>query len=601
MSERIPEETIEEIRSSLDIVDVISEYVQLKKQGRNFIGLCPFHGEKTPSFSVSQDKQLYHCFGCGAGGNAFSFVMEYDGLSFIEAVQKLAPKTNVTLPELSIPVNKSEVSDEWKHWYDGHDLAAKLYHHILTSSPEGKKAREYLRKRGFTKTMIDEFQIGYSPDSWSFLSDFLLKRGLKAEDMANCGLVGLRESDGKPFDRFRDRIMFPIWDKQGKVIAFGGRILDPDSEPKYLNSPDSEVFNKGNLLYYFHGARPKMKKKNEAVLFEGYIDVISAHRAGIDYGVGALGTALTESQAKMLRRNVDRVILCYDSDNAGMQATWKNAEILQKAGLEVVVANLPEGYDPDDYIREQGADRFVHDVINRHQTLMAFKSSFLKRGKNVSTEADRLLYMEQMLKEIAKLPKALERDFYIKQLSDDFSVSPEVLKHELSELMAKKEKTVRKEAYKEIQSRTVASAKKMFDAHEAAERHLITLMLQSRSIAEEIEKEIGANFQLEEYQALAALLYSFYGEGYDTNPSSFLERLEDPSLRKLAAELAMKQVNLDLSEQELHDYFKHIRLYPLKQELKELRVQLDQVKEIDERMSIANRILAIQLQLKKAK
>ncbi|WP_416151956.1 DNA primase [Salipaludibacillus sp. HK11] len=602
MTQRIPEEKIEEVRQSLDIVDVISEYVQLKKQGRNFVGLCPFHGEKTPSFSVSPDKQLYHCFGCGAGGNAFSFVMETEGISFIESVEKLAERTNISLPELEAKMNnKPEISEQMKRWYEGHELAAKLYHHVLTISDEGREAREYLRKRGFTKDMIDRFQIGYAPNSWDFLSSFLQKRSHSVTEMAECGLLGLREHDQKPFDRFRDRIMFPIWDRRGNMIAFGGRVVN-EGNPKYLNSPESQVFNKSDVLYFFNKARSVMRKKNEAVLFEGYVDVISAWRAGIDNGVAGLGTALTESQAKMLRRNADKVILCYDSDDAGLKATYKNAQVLESIGAQVRIGKLPDGDDPHDYIQKYGSERFVQDVITKNITLMAFKLEFFRRGKNLQDEGDRLTYIDEILFEISLLPRALERDYYLRQLSDEFSLSLEALKQEQSVLLKVQQKKQKRQVHQAIQTKTVKRTQRMLSAHENAERELIALMLQSKQIAEQVQSELGGDFHYDDYQAIAALIYSYYGEGYEPEPSHFIEWIDDKELRTKATELAMKKVNLDLSEQVLNDYLKQIRQFPKKKEIEQLKIEQKQAEEASdfvEAARIASAVLQLSLELKK--
>ncbi|SDN43104.1 DNA primase [Alkalicoccus daliensis] len=597
MTQRIPEEVVNAVRRELDVVDVISEYIQLKKQGRNFTGLCPFHGEKTPSFSVSQDKQLYHCFGCGAGGNVFTFVMEYEGLSFLEAIQKLGKKTSVALPEIDEAAQEAPKQEE-KSWYKGHELAMKMYHHLLVSSPEGKKAREYLRGRGFTKEVIDRFQIGYAPDSWNFLTDFLTKRGLDPKEMSTCGLLAARESDGKQFDRFRDRIMFPIWDKRGNVIAFGGRVLDPENKPKYLNSPESEVFNKGSLLYHFHGARPSMKRKNEAVLFEGYVDVISAYRAGIEHGVGALGTALSDEQARMLRRNADKVILCYDGDNAGQTASWKNAEILMNAGLEVYISVLPDGQDPDDYIQQYGTERFADNIIGRPKTLMEFKSGFLRRDKDMSLEADQLRYAEEMLIEIGKLPKALERDHYLKQLEEEFSLSYEVLKQEMKEHVQNNVKARTKEVRQVQRKETAARAKKMQTAEEKAEQDLITLMLHSEEAAERVEERIGSAFQNETNQALAALLYSYYASGHNSDPARFIESVQDNDLKQQAAALAMKQIHLDLTEQVMDDYVNQI-LYraPVKRQIEHLQQLMKQTSDREELTKYVNQLVELKSKL----
>ncbi|SDY52428.1 DNA primase [Evansella caseinilytica] len=582
MSPRVPDEKIEEIRKSVDIVDLISEYVQLKKQGRNYVGLCPFHGEKTPSFSVSPDKQLYHCFGCGAGGNAFSFMMETENISFIEAVVKLADRSGVALPEIEQePVARSESEKASRIWYDGHSLAAKLYHHVLTSTDEGKAAREYLRKRGFTKEAIDTFQIGYAPNSWDFLTSFLQKRNFPMKEMVACGLVSVREFDQKPFDRFRDRIMFPIWNKQGEIIAFGGRVLK-EGNPKYLNSPESTVFNKGETLYFFHKARQTIRKKNEAVLFEGYVDVISAWRAGIENGVAALGTALTETQTKLLRRVTDQVILCYDPDNAGQNATYKNARLLEKAGIRVRVAQLPDGYDPDEFIQKQGAERFNQDIIGRSLTLMGFKSLFFRRGKNLQDEGQRMDYIHQMLKEISSLTRAVERDHYLRQISEEFSISLDALKQEQRQIYRERVGKEKRDNFRMPSTDVpVKRQKKLLPAHENAERFLLAHMLQNQSAAAQIQERVGGTFNIDEYQAIAAHLYSFYAEGNEPNPSYFIERLSDNKLQRIATEIAMMTINGDLLEQELEDCIRQIKNYPKKQEIERLRLSRKQAEEAE--------------------
>lgn len=572
VSQRIPEEKIEEIRRASDIVDVISDYISLKKQGKNFSGLCPFHGERTPSFSVSPDKQLYHCFGCGAGGNVFSFVMEADGLMFTEAAEKLAHRSNISLPEQTPATEQEQQSQSRLNtWHQAHELAAKYYHHMLMTADESKEARAYLRKRGFTKEMIDTFQVGYAPDSWEFLAPFLQKRGFDMDELEQSGLIGKRESDGQPFDRFRDRIMFPIWDRRGNIIAFGGRILS-DGQPKYMNSPESDVFNKSDVLYFFHQARPAIRKRNEAVLFEGYVDVISAWRAGIDNGTAALGTALTPGHAKMIRRNADRVVLCYDADDAGMNAAYKNAETLQNAGLEVFIANLPEGYDPDDYIQTHGRERFVQDVIDGRLTWMNFLFFYYGKGRQLSAESDRLDYIDNMLKEIAKRKGAVEQDFYLRKLADEFSLSLESLKQEVRQMQKAGQKRQNRQIGQQHKQKA-QELKQMIKADEWAERELIAHMIQSKQIAEEVRSRLGGLFQYDAYQAIAAHIYQFYGDGNDPDPAAFLETLEDEELKKTASALAMKEVNPDLSEHELTDYINEVQKSSMRERFHQLTAQ----------------------------
>ncbi|WP_096434619.1 DNA primase [Alteribacter populi] len=604
MSVRVPEEKIEEIRKASDIVDVISDYVQLKKQGRNMSGLCPFHGEKTPSFSVSPDKQLYHCFGCGVGGNVFSFVMETEGISFIESVEKLGKRAGINLPELAGKNNESSKEQKRnRYWVQAHELAVKLFQHVLLQTTEGEQAKLYLEKRGFDEEAIKTFQLGYAPESWHFLTNFLEKREYNMEEMIEAGLLAKREFDGKPFDRFRDRLMFPIWDKDGKVIGFSGRVLG-DGHPKYLNSPESTLFNKSQILYAFKRARPAIRKKNEAVLFEGYADVISAYKAGIDNGIATMGTALTDRQTKMLRRNADRIILCYDSDDAGQNATFKNAEVLEKAGMTVRIAKLEEGLDPDDYIREKGEDRFIDEVIGGSLTYMGFKFRFFRKGLNLQDEGNRMEYVEKILHEISKLSRAVERDHYIRQLAEEFSLSLDALKQELIQIYKsrkRKEGKDQKPIETERKSFSVQSGKRLLPAYANAERFLLAHMLQDSDVALRVQEKIGASFNIDDYHAIAAHLYSFYAEGYEPSLSHFVEKLDDDRLKSMTSELAMMTINHELSEQELSDYTKQILNYPKRLEIerrKQERKEAEDAKDYQKAAQISMEIIQMEQQLK---
>ncbi len=562
MGSRISEEKIEKIRNSVDIVDVIGEYVQLKKQGRNLTGLCPFHGENTPSFSVSPEKQLYHCFGCGAGGNAFSFIMAIEGYEFIDSVKHLASRVNIDLPELE-QNEKAKVSSDLTAMISGNELAAKLYHHLLLNTEQGKDALDYLLKRGFTQESINQFSIGYAPDSWDTLTQFLQRRNVPLNYMEQIGLLSKREFDGKLFDRFRNRVMFPIWNKDGKVIGFGGRVLG-NEQPKYLNSSESKLFNKSQILYGLHMARPEIRKKNEAVLFEGYVDVIAAWNAGVRNAVATLGTAITNEQAKLMRRNAETVIVCYDSDSAGLKATYRAIQVLEESNCFVKVAKLPEGYDPDEFIQKNGPERFRTEVIAASLTTMAFKMIYLRRGRNLQNEAERMQYIEDVLTEIVKLSKSIERDHYIRQLAEEFSLSLDALKQELYRLYKLNTKQSQGQERQEIHKMRAnfATQKRLLPAFHTAERMLLAYMMKDINIARQVQEKIGGNFNIDEYQSIVAYLYAYYADGNEPNSSQFIQRLSDEKLSRIATEIAMMTISDELSEQELNDYFKQITNYP---------------------------------------
>ncbi|MBA4535858.1 DNA primase [Bacillus aquiflavi] len=574
MTERISEEKLSEIRHSVDIVDVIGEHVQLKKQGRNYFGLCPFHGENTPSFSVSPDKQIFHCFGCGAGGDVFSFLMDIEGITFIEAVQKLASKGNIDLPTISSSLKKeSAVSKETKRMIEVHELLRKFYHHLLVNTKDGQHAFEYLHERGFTKESLEKFQIGYALDSWDFMTNFLTRRGYSVSFLEKTGLIIKREKTQSYFDRFRNRIMFPIIDHKGNTIAFSGRSLGTE-EPKYLNSPETAIFNKSKILYNFHLARQSIRKTEQVVLFEGFADVISAYSSDVLNGVATMGTSLTEAHVATIRRNSNFVTICYDSDQAGVEAAYRAATMLEEAGCNVKIAMLPEGYDPDDYIKQYGKDKFRNDVIGASLTVMSFKLQYYRRGKNLQNEGDQLLYIEEVLKEISMLDKAVERDHYLRQLATEFSLSLEALKQQQRQIYfarkrnGEKQKTLQKDMF------LSSHLNQLKPAYHTAERHLIAHMLRSIDLAYKVQQLLQGNtFNIDEHQAIFTYLLGFYEEGHDPNPSAFITFLQDGKLKRIVANIEMMSISDELSEQELSDYIKQVLNYQKMLKIREKEVE----------------------------
>ncbi|MBU8770408.1 DNA primase [Cytobacillus oceanisediminis] len=593
MAERIAEEKVNEIRQAVDIVDVIGDYIQLNKQGRNYFGLCPFHGENTPSFSVSPEKQIYHCFGCGAGGNAFSFLMELEGYSFQEAALKLAEKGNVKLEiDAASAASAKSMPVDLQQMMEAHELLRKFYHHLLVNTKDGQHALEYLLNRGFTMESIEKFQIGYSLKSWDFVFKFLTKRKFPAEVMERAGLIIKREKDGNYFDRFRDRIMFPIFDRSGNTIAFSGRSLG-DDEPKYLNSPETVIFNKSKTLYNFHLARPQIKKLQRAVLFEGFADVIAADRAGVGNGVGTMGTALTEEHVASLRRNVQSITICYDSDNAGIEAAYRAANLLMEAGCQIRVALMPDGYDPDDYINEFGEEKFRHDVIESSITFMAFKMLYLRRGKRLQNEGDRLLYIEEVLKEISQLDKAVERDHYLRQLANEFSLSLEALKEQQKQVYytEKRRNTHKGKGAFEPQKRlqTPKRADSLKPAYHTAERRLIAHMLRNSDIAFKVQDMLQGNtFNIDEHQAIITYLLGFYEKGHTPDPSAFINFIKDEKLKRIVVDIEMMSINDEISEQELSDYLKQVLNY---QKMLKIKEKLNEEKEAERQKDYAKAAL----------
>lgn len=593
---RISEDIIEKIRNTIDIVDVVSEYVQLKKQGRNYFGLCPFHGENSPSFSVSTEKQIYHCFGCGAGGNVFSFLMEIEGLSFLESVKVAAKRTNVELPDSMDQQPASKQSTRASKMIEAHELLKKFYHHLLVNTKEGERPLEYLTNRGITREIIDTFGIGYSPSSWDFATKFLQKRGFSLELLEHAGIT-IRNHEGKHFDRFRNRVMFPLWDLQGQVTAFSGRIID-SGEPKYLNSPETEIFQKGKNLYGFHLAKSQIRKKQQAILLEGFMDVIALHRAELPYSIATMGTALTDDQIRIIRRNVDQVTVCYDSDNAGIEAAYRASSLLRAAGCEVRVALMPEGHDPDDYIKKFGTEKFRTNVIGASLTLMAFKLQYFKRGKDLQDEADRISYIDEVLKEISILEKPVERDHYLRQLSEEFSISLDALKSQAyQQYKQSKKRDNAPSSRNNISTRPIIQAK-MRPAYQNAERMLLAHMLRSQDVTEKVQQSLQGLFNIEEHSAITAYLYAFYEDGHAPNVNAFISRVEEKELQRIISELSMLNINEDISQQELADYIKQVLNYPKLLKIKEKEQERREAERMQEFVRAAQIQMEI-LQMKK--
>ncbi|HEX7063952.1 MAG TPA: DNA primase [Bacillales bacterium] len=575
MARRIPESKIEEIRNSADIVDLVSEYVQLRKQGRNFVGLCPFHEEKTPSFSVSPDKQIYKCFGCGSGGNAFTFLQEIEGYDFLEAVKHLGDKAHIDVPAIEPKQDKTERDDHRRTMIEAHELLTRFYYSCLTKTNAGEKARHYLKERGFTEDTLQKFQIGYAPEEWELAVRFLTKHGFQPNVMQQAGLFSKREFDGKYFDRFRNRIMFPIWNVRGRPVGFGGRVLG-DGQPKYLNSPETGIFNKGKTLYAFHLAKPAIREKKQAVLFEGYVDVVTAHQAGVNNTVASLGTSLTSEQAYLLRRHADTVTICYDSDRAGVDAAFRAAEILETAGCYVKIATMPDGLDPDDYIGKYGGDRFKSDVIGASETVTAFKMQYFRNGKNLRDEGDRLRYIEEVLGVIAGLRKAVERDHYLRQIADEFSLSLDALKQQQYTIYKQQKGSNSINGEEDRNNKPLNSSflqKTLLPAFQKAEQMLLAHMMNHVDVAERVREELGGSFSTEEYHAIAAYLYAYYEEGNDPNVSAFIQRLPDRKLVRIASEIAILPIHEEATDQEIQDYIQRVQAYPKWHEIGEMERQ----------------------------
>ena len=428
---RISDEIIEKIKEENDIVEIVSENVRLKRSGRNYIGLCPFHNDKSPSFSVSQDKQIYKCFSCGEAGNVITFVMKYKNMNFIEALKYLADKVNIPLElEKNEP---SQLSRKKELLYKVNVEAGRFFFSNLMND---RKSKEYFLNRGISEKTIKRFGLGYAKDGWQNLIYHLRKKGFKDEVLLEAGLILKSEKTNNYYDRFRNRVMFPVFDVKGRVIGFGGRVLD-DSKPKYLNSPETPVFHKGTNLYGLNFAIKNPIPERFFIIVEGYMDCISLHQHGITNVVASLGTALTPNQARLLKRHADKVIISYDADLAGQNATVRGLEILRDAGFEIKVLNIPEGKDPDEYIRVNGREAFLKQ-INLALPLIDYKLKKAEDGIDFKDQQSLIKYGQKVAKILADL-NPVEKDVYIKKISEDTGLKEQALYDLLSAEKNRKE------------------------------------------------------------------------------------------------------------------------------------------------------------------
>src|SRR5690554_2132822 len=423
MTQMNKEEIIAEVKRNNEIVSVISEYVILKQKGRSYLGLCPFHQEKTPSFTVSREKQLYYCFGCSAGGDVLSFIMHKENLNFPQALRFLAERANLQL-NLNTPetpdMKKAQQEREWV--FRLHRLAAAYYQQVL-KTPSGKKAREYLAQRGIRPESVHRFLLGYAPPSWTGLVELLRKKGVPLMHGEKAGLI-IGGGEGF-YDRFRDRLIFPITNPQGRVAAFGARIMG-EGGPKYLNSPDTAVFHKGRYLYGLYQAREGIRAKGMAVIVEGYLDVIQAHQSGIEYVVASLGTALTRNQIKTLKRYTQNVVIAYDPDSAGQAAALRGLDLLRQEGVGVRVALLPGGDDPDALIKKAGPEAFEKNITEA-KDLFSFKLDYLLAHEELCTPEDKAKAVKKVLPLLAEVGSMVARETYIKTVAETIGVSEDAI------------------------------------------------------------------------------------------------------------------------------------------------------------------------------
>ena len=555
---RYSEELIEEIKNSNDIVDVISQYVNLKRSGRNFFGLCPFHKEKSPSFSVSPDKQIFHCFGCGAGGNVIHFISKIENADFKEAIGILANRAGIELPTLNnyednkTALLKSKV-------YEINQIAAEFYHQNLYK-PTSKIGQEYIKKRKLDNRTLKSFLIGYS-GNFDELYRILKQKGFTEEEILASSLVN-KTDDGKYIDRFRKRVMFPIQDTRNKVIAFGGRVTD-DSKPKYINSSENIVYSKGRHLFGLNVA--KRGELKNIIIVEGYMDAISWYQRGIRNVLASLGKALTEAQGRLLRRYSERVTIGYDSDGAGQSATLRGLEILQNIGCDVRILQISGAKDPDEYVIKYGPERFLK-CVEQAISLVEFKVKMLKQSLNLDNINDKIKFLNQVAKILSNVTNSIERELYVEKIANEYNVSKEAIYGEVNKLIYAKN-TGEKTLEKPIVKKEIKKEKQEIDSSTTKTVNLIIYLL--------------INYPQESYKKIKSVI------------SEDDMKLEENQkiLKKMYEEIEKGNINIDIlnyfEEQNIIDHISGIMSYDF--EISDLNKCIEDVVNTYEKDKLINR------------
>ena len=519
---RYSEEIIEEVRNANDIVDVVSQYVTLKRSGRNFFGLCPFHKEKSPSFSVSPDKQIFHCFGCGVGGNVIHFLSKIEGINFVETLQILAERGNVQLPKLDNE-ESNEIIELKSKIYKINEIVAKFYHENLYK-PESKTAQEYIKKRKLDNNTLKNFLIGYSSSS-NVLYKYLKEHGFKDEEILKSNLVN-KTQDGRYIDRFRKRLIFPIQDIKNRVIAFGGRVLD-DSLPKYINSPEGLIYSKGRHLYGLNVARKSNAK--DIIIVEGYMDCISLHQRGISNAVASLGTALTEAQGRLLRRYGEKIIIGYDSDSAGQNATMRGLEILNNLGCDIRILQMDGAKDPDEYVIKYGSGRF-NLLVDKAISLVEFKIKTLRNNMNLENVNDKIKFLLEISKIISNIDNKMEQEIYIDKISKEYNITKEAIYSQINKLIysnsqGQKTLEIKRNNFKSINQKTMD--KNISENDLKREKMLIWLLINyPKETYSEVKNVIELDdIKIEKNKNIVKKLYEEFEKG-NININSLLNLFE---------------------------------------------------------------------------
>ena len=568
----ITNELINEIRNKIDIVEIISNYVPLTQRGKNYFGVCPFHDDHSPSMSVSKEKQIYTCFSCGATGNVFTFVSEYEHINFYEAVKLLGNKIGYNLGSTSFSKEKEDKSLEI------YDLACKFYQNNLNTTL-GKNAYEYLEQRKLDKDTVKKFKVGLSLSKTS-LTDYLLSKNIPLKELISLGI-----SNESGIDIFANRIMFPLYDLQGNVVAFSGRVYNIKDPSKYVNTKETKIFKKGNLLYNYHQAKDILKKSESIIVMEGFMDVIRASTVGINNCVATMGTAFTKQHANLLRKMTDNIILCFDGDDAGKDATEGAIKVLKEINITPKVVRLEENLDPDEYILKYGEERFRNKIENPENAI-EFLMKLHKSNKNLTDINDISKYVDEALKELINTDDTILVELTLKKMSTEFDIQYDTLKNKYDNLIKEKKKL-------QIKKNEEIRIKPKYNKYDSASRNLIYYMIRDKQIINLVENKI-TYFPDESIRILSNEIIYFYHKYGTFNIADFITHISSKDgLVKTFNEIISMDLKEKYSKEEINDYIELINAYPVRKKTDELNRKLKEEQDPIKQANILMEILTL--------
>lgn len=573
---KLTTEQINDIRSSVDIVDVVSKYISLTQRGKNYFGVCPFHDDHSPSMSVSKEKQIYTCFSCGATGNVFKFVMDYENISFMESVKKIAE-----IGGISINIDTHQTNNKFinTNLYDIYDLSLKFYQNNLNTN-EGVAAKKYLYERQITDEMIRYFGIGYSLKQRGLLTKLLLKKEFKESDLIKSGLV-IKNEYGLN-DIYYDRIMFPLHDLNGRVVGYSGRIYSGTDSSKYINTKETEIFKKGELLYNYHRAKEEARNLGQVIIMEGFMDVMRAYTVGVKNVVATMGTAVTKNQALLIKRMANEVILLFDGDKAGAKATFACANELSNIGIIPKIVRLEENLDPDEYILKYGKDKFLNKLKNPI-TVMDFKLDYLRKDKNLNDSNETAQYVNQVLAELNNISDDVLKEITLTKLSKDSSLDIDFLRSKL-DLEKKVKKTIPK----------VESIKQRLSKYEKAEIYIINYMLKSSEVVNVCMNRL-TNLPTKKYRDLERLIITYFKNFGYINEVDFLTYVldKDEGYMNTIKEIHKHNIKENFTMDEINDYINVIMDYNIEEEKKRLTKLMSETNDNDKKIEIGQKLVEL--------